>query len=134
MTSKILAALLLSGTLASADNPAAPARDSIDAAHASEHDAAARERYHAQLTTIAERDIVTAQITLDMALRQWELAIQAHREDDARGWAMRCAGALRDERDAQARARHYARERDRARSDFEASADQIRRLERRASR
>jgi hypothetical protein len=137
MTSKILVLLLLSASLARAEDRGPPPGDRPDdltMAVARERDAATRERYNAQLTTIAERDIVTAQITRDMALRQWDAAARAHRTDDVERWSKRHASALRDERAAQDRAFRHARERDEARADFDASAERVRRLERQASR
>src|SRR6185503_20331138 len=98
MTSKILFALLLSANLASADDRPAASVDSVDAAVAAEHEASTREHYNAQLTTIAERDIVTAQIVRDMAVKQWNEALREHRSEDADRWAQRHASALRDER------------------------------------
>src|SRR6185295_9111460 len=135
MTSKILALLLLSANLASADDrPPAETPDAIDAVRATEHDASARERYHAQLTTIAERDIVTAQITRDSALHQWDAAVRDRRAGEAGRWAKRYAEALREEQDAQARATQHARLRDQARADFDIAAAKVRKLERRAAR
>jgi hypothetical protein len=133
LTSKILFAVLVSANLASADDRPAPAADPVDAAVAAEHAASTRQRYHAQLATIAERDIVTAQIIRDMAAKQWNEAVREHRTGDADRWAVRHAEALRDERDARARAEHYAAERDKARAEFEASADKVRKLSARAS-
>jgi hypothetical protein len=130
MTSKILAFLLLSANFARADDRPA---DNLEAAIASERAASVRQRYNAQETVIAERDIVTAQITRDMAARQWQLAVSENRSDDADRWAKRHAAALRDEQEAQVRAQRYARERDRARADFRASATRVRRLETRTS-
>jgi hypothetical protein len=132
MTSKILTVLLLSANLAGADDR--PPGGDIDAAIASEHESSAREQYNAQLTTIAERDIVTAQIIRDMAVKQWNEAIREHRSEDADQWARRHAAALRDEHDARERAALYARKRDQAREDFDASADKVRRLSARTSR
>lgn len=134
MTSKILAFLLLSASMANADDRRSSSADDLDAATSSEREAATREHYHAQLTTIAERDIVTAQIVRDMALKQWEAAVHARDNGEAGQWATRLAMALRDERDAQTRAADQARERDQARADFEVSAAQVRRLSARASR
>ena len=133
MTSKILFAVLLSANLASADDRAVPSADPVDAAVAAEHEASTRQHYHAQLATIAERDIVTAQIIRDMSAKQWNEALRDQRGDDAERWARRHAEALRDERDARARAEHYAAERDKARADFEASAAKVRKLSARAS-
>lgn len=132
MTSKILTVLLLSANLAGADDR--PPTSDVDAAIASEHEASTREHYNAQLTTIAERDIVTAQIIRDMAIKQWNEAIREHRSEDADQWATRHAAALRDEHDARERAALYARKRDQAREDFDASAEKVRRLSARASR
>jgi hypothetical protein len=132
MTSKILTVLLLSANLAGADDR--PPADDVDAAIASEHEASTREYYNAQLTTIAERDIVTAQIVRDMAVKQWNAAVREHRSDDADRWAGRHAEAMRDEHDARERAALYARKRDQAREDFDASAAKVRKLSARASR
>jgi hypothetical protein len=134
MTSKILFALLISANLASADDRPAAAADPVDAAVAAEHEASTRQRYHAQLATIAERDIVTALIIRDMSVKQWNAALHEHRSGDAEYWAQRHAAALRDERDARDRAAHYAAERDKARADFEASAQRVRKLSASASR
>jgi hypothetical protein len=131
MTSKILIAVLLSANLASADDRPA---DNIDTAVAAEHEASTREHYNAQLTTIAERDIVTAQIIRDMAVKEWNAAVREQRSDDADRWAKRHAAALRDEQLARERAAYYARERDKARDDFDASAEKVRKLSARASR
>jgi hypothetical protein len=132
MTSKIITVLLLSANLAGADDR--PQADDVDAAIASEHEASTREHYNAQLTTIAERDIVTAQIIRDMAIKQWNVAVREQRSEAADQWAQRHASALRDEHDARERAALYARKRDQARLDFEASAAKVRRLSARASR
>jgi hypothetical protein len=129
MTFKVLALLLLSGSLATADDRIRPVADDLETAIANERDAATREWYSAQLTTIAERDIVTAQIVRDMAQSQWDAAVRTHRADDAGRWANRHFIALRDERDAQARAARYARERDQARADFQVSGAEVRRLD-----
>jgi hypothetical protein len=141
MTSKILALLLLSASLAHAeDRPPVTSStvtssvDELQIARSRERDAATRQRINAQLTTIAERDIVTAQIIRDLAERQRDAALRAHRSDDAGRWTQRHQGALRDEREAQDRAARYARERDQARAEFDASAQRVRRLERHASR
>jgi len=129
MTSKILFAVLLSANLASADDRPVAA-GTVDAAVAAEHEASTRQHYHAQLATIAERDIVTAEIIRDMAAKQRDEAVREHRTGDADRWAARHAEALRDERDARGRAAHHAAERDKARADFEASADKVRELSR----
>lgn len=137
MTSKILTVLLLSANLAAADGNAddrAPAGGDVDAAVASEREASTRERYNAQLTTIAERDIVTAEITRDTAVKAWNTAVHDNRPADVEHWSQRHAEALRDERDARQRAEFFARERDKARADFEASAEKVRRLSRSAAR
>jgi hypothetical protein len=131
MMSKILALLLLSASFAYADR--APPGE-LQLALSRQRDAATRERINAQLTTIAERDIVTAQIVRDTAQRQRAVAERVHRSDDAERWSQRLAGAQHDEREAQDRAARYARERDNAHADFQASAERVRRLERRASR
>jgi hypothetical protein len=137
MRSQILAFLtlsLLSANLASAEDPRSTTQAATqEAAIASEHEASARQRYHAQLTTIAERDIATALIIRDMAQSQWDVAVRANDPDDAGRWAKRHADALRDERDARARAAYHARERDEARADFAASAARVRKLGARAS-
>src|SRR5215510_7290637 len=134
MTSKILFAVLLSANLASParadDRPA----DNIDAAVAAEHEASTREHYNAQLTTIAERDIVTAQIIRDMAIKQWNAAVRDSRTGDVDQWAKRHLQAVRDENEARERATLYAQRRDQARADFEASAEKVRKLSARASK
>jgi hypothetical protein len=130
MSYKIFAVILLSANLASA----APVADELDTAIAEEHAASTREQINAQLTIIAERDIVTAQIIRDMARTQWDAAVREHRPDAAGTWAKRHSLAMRDEREAQERASFYAIERDQARREFEASAAKVRRLDIRASR
>jgi hypothetical protein len=131
MTSKILLALLLSANLAGADDR--PPAGDVDAAVAAEHEASTRESYNAQLTTIAERDIVTAQIIRDMSIKQWNIAIREGRSGDIDQWAKRHLEAARDEKDARERAALYAQRRDQARADFEASAEKVRKLSARAS-
>jgi hypothetical protein len=126
MTSKIILALLLSANLAGADDR--PPADGVEAAVAAEHEASTREHYNAQLTTIAERDIVTAQIVRDMAIKQWNIAVREQRSDEADQWAKRHLEAVRDENEARERARLYAERRDQARADFEASAEKVRKL------
>src|SRR4051812_44904367 len=134
MTSKILTVLLLSANLAAADDRhAAGASDDVEAAVAAEHESSTRENYNAQLTTIAERDIVTAQIIRDMAVKEWNAAVREHRSGDADQWAQRHAQALRDEHEARERTTLYARRRDQARVDFEASAEKVRQLSPRTS-
>jgi hypothetical protein len=132
MTSKIVLALLLSANLAGADDR--PPAGTVEAAVAAEHEASTREHYNAQLTTIAERDIVTAQITRDMASKQWNIAVREQRSEGADEWAKRHAAAVRDEHEARERAALYAQRRDQARADFEASAEKVRKLSARASR
>jgi len=130
MTSKIVLALLVSANLAGADDR--PPADGVDAAVVAEHEASTREHYNAQLTTIAERDIVTAQIVRDMAIKEWNVAVREQRSDDIDQWAKRHVQAVRDENEARERARLYAERRDQARADFEASADKVRKLSARA--
>jgi hypothetical protein len=132
MTPKIVLALLLSANLAAADDQ--PPAGDVDAAVAAEHEASTREHYNAQLTTIAERDIVTAQIIRDMAIKQWNAAVRESRTGDVDPWAKRHLEAVRDENEARERARLYAERRDQARADFEASAEKVRKLSARASK
>jgi|ERR1043165_2970791 hypothetical protein len=132
MTSKILLPLLLSANLAGADDQLPPG--DADAAVAAEHEASTREQYNAQLTTIAERDILTAQIIRDMSIRQWNVAVRDNRPGDVDHWAKRHLEAARDEKEARERAALYAQRRDQARADFEASAEKVRKLSARASR
>lgn len=131
MTSKILLALMLSANLAGADDR--PPASDVDSAVAAEHEASSRQQYNAQLTTIAERDILTAQIIRDMSIRQWNVAVRAGRADDVDHWAKRHLEAARDEKQARERAMLYAQRRDQARADFEASAEKVRKLSARAS-
>jgi hypothetical protein len=73
---------------------------------------AARVRYHAAETTIAERDIVTAHIEERLTRAKWDEAVRAGHANDAGYWAKRHFDAMHDERVAQeARAREaYARD------------------------
>lgn len=109
----ILTALLISSATALA-NP----HDQLEAAQQRVHEASTRVSYYEMQQMIAERDVATARIQLDTASKQHDTARYAH--------------ALRDEREAQARASRFRAENDRARSDLHASNDQVRRLERTA--
>ena len=117
MRFKVLAALLISSATALA-NP----HDQLAAAQQRVIDASTRVSYYEMQATIAERDIATARIQLDTASKQRNKA--------------RYAQAVNDEREAQARAARFRQESDRARSDLQASNEQVRGLERtaRASR
>jgi len=129
MHTKILAAILFLPATAFAD-PAI--HDGLDGAIASEHESSNRVRYYAQETTIAERDIVTANIKRDVARRRWDAAVRDDHPRAAGTWAVRYHDAKREEATAQERAGELSYARDVARADFRASAEQTRRLTRQA--
>jgi hypothetical protein len=92
-----------------------------------ERSAGARVEYYAKLAIIAERDRVTAQITIEMAKTEWDAALRANDAKTAAYWAKRYHGALADARKAELQALLYRTSRDAAREDFEASAAEVRR-------
>ena len=117
MKTKLIVAFLVSSATALA-NP----HDELAAAQQRVHDASTRISYYEAQSVIAERDIATARIHLDTASKQRNNA--------------RSAQAVNEQREAQARATQAREQSDQARSDLQASNDEIRRLERtaRASR
>ena len=123
----VLASLAGAPIVASADPPADPP-PAIEPSSAvqSERSAGTRVAYYAQLTTIAERDMVTAQITLQMAQKQREIAIRKGDDEAANYWETRRRAALTDQADARQRADRFRTERDRARGDFGESAAELR--------
>lgn len=123
----VLASLVAAPLTASAD-PAALADDEVARCSAllAERADGTRVAHYAQLTTIAERDVATAQLTIDLAKRQWDIAVRDGDTDAASYWAGRQRTALADQREASQRVSRFRAERDRARSDFEASATQLR--------
>lgn len=135
MTRNKLSKFLVLATLASAPVAAHadaskapdPTREADHAAAVtSQRDDGARVAYYAALTTIAERDIKTAEITLDMAREQWEIAVRAQDKDAATYWTQRHRLAQAEAREARGRADRYRIERDSARADFEDSAADVR--------
>ena len=129
MHTKILAAILFLPVSVFADPPS---HDDLDGAIASEHESSNRVRYYAQETTIAERDIVTATIKRDIARNRWNAAVRDDHAATAGKWALRYHDAKREEANAQERAARFRYDRDVARADFRASAEQTRRLTRQA--
>jgi hypothetical protein len=129
----LLASLAISPVVASADPPTTatevPVDDGVPSfAVRTERDAGSRVAYYAALTTIAERDSATAQITIDMAEKQQDIAIQKHDDDTALYWAGRRQAAVAEQRDARERASRFQAERDRARGDFRAAATELRKV------
>jgi hypothetical protein len=130
MKFKLLAPLLISSATAFAgpNDDLAIARQHVNAAMT-------RVSYHEMETTIAERDVVTARIVQDTATKGRELALRERDNNAAVAWARRHAEAVKDEREALARADRYRVERDRARADLQESTARVSRIERvRASR
>jgi len=130
MMTKILALLLATATSHAWAEPDSGLERQRALAIENEHDAGVRVDYYAKETTIAEIDLATAQITIDMAVTQREVARRANDAKAAGYWAKRYRAALADQREAQERATRFRAERDRAREDFEASAADVRRLRR----
>jgi hypothetical protein len=126
---KVLAAMLFCVTTAWAGDSS-----ELDAAMKQQHEASARVWYHEMQTTIANRDIATANIALETATTARQRALNEHRTGDADQWGKRIAQAQRDEREAQNRSLTNRHELERARGDLQASTDQVRRLERVAGR
>jgi len=124
----VLATLALAPAVASADDAKADTNNRADptAAVHSQRDDGARVAYYAALTTIAERDTKTAEITLDMSREQWEIAVRAQDKEAAAYWTQRHRLAQAEAREARARADRYRVERDSARADFEDSAAEVR--------
>ena len=94
---KILAALLIFTATTWAGG------SELDAAVQREREASTRVWYYETQTTIAERDVETAQITLQLATMERVKAVNENRTADANKWAKRHAEASRDERAAQAK-------------------------------
>jgi hypothetical protein len=128
MMTKILALLVATSTTHAWAEPDSGLERQRAAAVKHEHDAGVRVDYYAKETLIADTDLKTAQITIDMALTQRDLARRANDAKTADYWTKRYRAALADQRDAQERAARFRAERDRARKDFEASAADLRRL------
>jgi len=128
MKTKILALLVAAMTSHAWAEPDAALERQRALAVQHEHDAATRVDYYAKQTIIAETDLATAQIVIDMAVTQRQEAQRANDAKAAGYWTQRHRAALADQRDAQARIARFRAERDRARADFEASAADVRRL------
>jgi len=128
MKTKILALLMATATSHAWAEPDSSVERQRALAILQEHDAGTRVDYYAKQTIIAETDLATAQITIDMSLTQWEVARRANDAKAAAYWEKRNRAALADQRAAQQRATRFRAERDRARADFEASAADVRRL------
>ena len=128
MKTKILALVMATATSHAWAEPDSGLEHQRALAIQHEHDAGVRVDYYAKQTIIAETDLATAQITIDMAVKQWQVAHDASDTKAAAYWAKRHRAALADRRDARERAARFRRERDRAREDFEASAADVRSL------
>lgn len=118
------APVLANADAAKADDPRSSEERAV-AVH-SQRDDGARVAYYAALTTIAERDIKTAEITLDMSREQWDAAMRAQDKGAAAYWAQRHRLAQVEAREARVRADRNRVERDSARADFEDSAAEVR--------
>jgi hypothetical protein len=102
-------------------------RELVDAA-AAERDAGTRVSYYAAVTTIAERDLLTAQLKVDTARRSWDFAVNRHDADAAGDWAQRHAEATAEEREVRGRLLLNRSERDLARAEFQRCADDLHRI------
>ena len=128
MKTKILALVMFAtASSAWADPNSALERERVVAVQHERADGV-RVSYYAKLTTIAERDSATAQITIDTAFAQWGEALRSKDANSAGYWAQRFSAAREDQREADARAARFRVERDNARSSFEASAAKVRKL------
>jgi len=128
MKTKILALLVAASTSHAWAEPDSSLDRQRALAIKHEHDAGVRVDYYAKEAVIADTDLATAQITIDMAVTQQEVARRANDAKAAGYWAKRQRAALADRREAEDRATRFRAERERARKDFEASAADLRRL------
>jgi hypothetical protein len=131
MKSKLIVALLFSSATALAGP-----HDDLAAARQRVQVASTRVSYHEKETIIAERDIATARVHQNTALKGQGEARHAHDSGAASSWARRYDDAMKDEREAQARAARCRSDRDAAREDLHAATANVTKLERvaRASR
>jgi hypothetical protein len=90
-----------------------------DSARIALYEDSARVQYHAQLMTIADRDILTARIEEHTARTQWDAAVRAGHVNAAGYWAQRHFRAMQDERIAMDTRAREASERDVAQVAFE---------------
>jgi hypothetical protein len=119
MTSRAFALALLAAVAA----PAAADTPENDAITSSRPDSETSDvDFYVKQTTIAERDLATAHLTMKMAEEQRDRAVRAHDPDLAGYWASRYSGAAEEAREASQRAGRMRVAQNAARERIEASA------------
>lgn len=106
----------------------------IAAAVARAHDDGQRIAYHAALTTIAERDVASAQLLVQVMHERWDLALRHHDPVAAGKWATAHADAKSQQDEASRRFASERAERDAAMDAFRRDAAELRQATARARR
>jgi hypothetical protein len=106
----------------------------IASAVARAHEDGQRIAYHAALTTIAERDVVSAQLLVSVMRERWDLALRRHDPVAAGMWATAHANARSQEEEASRRFASEQAERDAAMDAFRRDAAELRQATARARR
>jgi hypothetical protein len=106
----------------------------IAAVVARAHQDGQRIAYHAALTTIAERDIASAQLLVQTMRERWDIALRHHDPVAAGTWATAHANAKSQEEEASRRFAAEQSERDAAMDAFRRDAAELRQATARARR
>jgi hypothetical protein len=101
----------------------------LRAAERQERSDSDKERYEANETTIAERDLESAKLRLSVTMDAWQRAIRENHPAEAGSWAKDHYDAMAAERDAEGRYLSHKAGRDLARADFRRDADLVHMLE-----
>jgi len=104
----------------------------IAAVVARAHQDGQRIAYHAALTTIAERDIASAQLLAQTMRERWDIALRHHDPNAAGKWATAHADAKSQEEEASRRFAAEQSERDAAMDAFRRDAAELRQATARA--
>ena len=126
------------GTLARAETEVTAeinrADEEVAAAVERAHADGQRIAYHAAETTIAERDVASAQLLGQTMRERWDLALRHHDSDAAARWAGRHAQAQAEEKEATQRLAVEQAQRDEAMEAFRRDAAEVRQATARARR
>ena len=104
----------------------------IAAAVARAHEDGQRIAYHAALTSIAERDVASAQLLVQVMRERWDLALRHHDPVAAGKWATAHADAKSQEEEASRRFATEEAQRDAAMDAFRRDAAELRQATARA--
>lgn len=120
----IVISVLAAGGVAAAS----PSED-LTSAIARTHDDGTRVAYHAAQTTIAERDLATAELELKTTRERWDAAVRADHPNAAGYWAEAHMHAQDRAKEAYKRVVAERAERDLARTEFKRDAAEAQRAQ-----